>query len=170
MVVIPQLETERLLLRAPRESDFEAMQDYLALERTKFIGGPYDETATWRTLLSMLGHWQLKGYGFWQIEHWQTGRLAGAVGFINHFDWPEPELGWSVHHDFEGQGIAYEAALAARAFGESALGLTQVVSFIVPENTRSAALAHRLGATLEKSMTIRGTECDVYRHPKPEAA
>ena len=101
MVVVPQLETERLLLRAPRESDCEAMQDYLALERTKFIGGPYDETATWRTLLSMLGHWQLKGYGFWQIEHRQTGRLAGAVGFINHFDWPEPELGWSVHHDLK---------------------------------------------------------------------
>lgn len=170
MVVIPELQTERLILRAAREDDFDTMKDYLSRDRTKFIGGPHNELGTWRVLLNMLGHWHLKGYGLWQIEHRKTGRLAGSAGFFNPFDWPEPELGWNVHHDFEGQGIAYEAALVARSYGETTLGLKEVVSFIVPENTRSAALAHRLGATIEKSMTIRGTECDVYRHPKPEAA
>ena len=35
---IPELETERLRLRAPQLSDFEAMCDFFASDRAKFVG------------------------------------------------------------------------------------------------------------------------------------
>ena len=166
MSAIPVIETDRLRLRAPSEADFAQMQEYLGQERMVFIGGPFDAVGIWRTLLGMLGHWSLRGFGFWNIEHKETGQLAGAVGFLHHFDWPEPELGWNVHHDFEGQGIAFEAASAAQAYGEECLNLSQVISFIDPQNTRSAELAKRLGATFERKHSLRGKACHIYRHPK----
>ncbi len=165
MLSIPEIKTERLLLRAPREDDFKTMKEYMTLERAKFIGGPYDEISTWNDLLKNLGHWCLRGYGFWHIEHLGKFCMAGAVGFLHHFDWPEPELCWNVHHAFEGQGIAYEAALAARRYSADKLNLNGVVSFIDPINTRSVRLAHRLGAKLESRIKLRGNDYDAYRHP-----
>ena len=166
MTEIPQIETERLILRAPKEADFAEMQDSLAKERMRFIGGPFDALGVWRTLLGLLGHWSLRGFGMWSLEHKDTGKFAGSVGFLLHFDWPEAELGWNVHHTFEGQGIAYEAAIAARFYGETHFNLSKVISFIDPENTRSARLAKRLGASFEKPYILRGQECHIYRHPK----
>jgi RimJ/RimL family protein N-acetyltransferase len=168
MIDIPRIQTERLILRAPLESDLPAMNDYLSKDRMSFIGGPFDDVSAWRALLGTLGHWNLRGFGFWHLEHRESGKMAGAVGFLHHFDWPETELGWNVHHDFEGQGIAHEAALAARKYGQAHLNLDGVISFIDPANTRSAALAKRLGATFEKTYCLRGHDCHIYRHPQSD--
>ena len=165
MILIPEIKTERLLLRAPREDDFEKMKEYLILDRAKFIGGPYDEISTWNELLKNLGHWHLKGYGFWHIEHLDRICMVGSVGFLHHFDWPEPELCWNVHHDFEGQGLAFEAASAVRTYSANKLNLKTVVSYIDPVNTRSVRLAKRLGAKLEDKVKLRGKYYDAYRHP-----
>ena len=94
--------------------------------------------------------------------------MAGAVGFIHHFDWPETELGWNVHHDFEGAGVAHEATLIAQPPGATHLNINGVISSLDPANTRSAALAKRLGATFEKTYFLKEYECHVYRHPLGE--
>ena len=165
MIAIPSKETNRLTLRTPMKSDLPAMDDYLSKDRISFIDGPLDDVGTWRTLLASLGHWHLRGFGFWHIEYRESGEMAGAVGFLHHFDWPAPELGWNVHHNFEGKGVAYEAAPAVRRYGENHLNINGMVSFIEPTNTHSAALAKRLGAAFEKSHCLSEHECQVYRHP-----
>ena len=40
-----------------------------------------------------------------------------------------------------------------------------MISYIVPDNTRSAALAARLGAVIERDGTVMGHACKVWRHP-----
>jgi RimJ/RimL family protein N-acetyltransferase len=45
-----------------------------------------------------------------------------------------------------------------------------VISYIRPTNARSRALAQKLGATLETLGDLRGTPCEIWRHPKLEAA
>ena len=69
----------------------------------------------------------------------------------------------------EGKGIAFEAAQAARTCAIRNLGLNGVISYVRPDNTRSANLAKRLGATFEREGTLMGTPCHIYRHPKDAA-
>nr|WP_235915963.1 GNAT family N-acetyltransferase [Thalassovita mangrovi] len=60
-------------------------------------------------------------------------------------------------------------ALAARDYGARHFGLTAPISYIVPDNARSKALAERLGARFEREGAVMGHACHVYRHPKAEA-
>lgn len=166
----PQIETERLILRAPKEDDFAAVLAFQASPRTKFIGGgDANRWEAWRGFLAQFGHWALRGYGFFICEIRDTGALAGRVGVINHEMWPEPELGWHLFDGFEGQGFAYEAALAVREWAHKTHGLGPLMSQIHPDNQRSIALAERLGATRERTTTLLGDPCLVYRHPGSEA-
>ena len=63
-----------------------------------------------------------------------------------------------------------EAALAARAYAYDTWKMPALSSNIIPGNTRSVALAERLGATFEREYEniSHGREM-VYRHPAPEA-
>lgn len=163
---IPQLETTRLILRGPLEADFQAMIAFGASDRGKFIGGRMSQWDVWRSLLAGLGHWALRGYGFWSVDRKDTGQMIGRVGMHLHDSWPEPELGWVIFDGHEGQGYAHEAALAARSYAARHFGLGPVISLIDPENTRSVALAKRLGAAVERRITFFDHPCDVYRHPE----
>lgn len=165
MIAIPHIETKRPTLLANLESNLHAMNDYLSKNRMSLITGPFDAVGTWRTRFASLGHWLLCGFGIWHSEQRESGKMAGAVSFLHHFDWPETELGWNVHHNFEGAGVAHEATLIAQSSGETHLNINGVISSLDPANTRSAALAKRLGATFEKTHFLREYECNVYRYP-----
>ncbi|MFT5001070.1 MAG: RimJ/RimL family protein N-acetyltransferase, partial [Planctomycetota bacterium] len=94
------------------------------------------------------------------------GLSAGYVGLVNYEGWDEPELGWNMFEGFEGKGYAYEAAIAARDYAAQHFDLDGVISYIDPQNTRSLALAARLGATFEREGPLMGHVCHIYRHPK----
>ncbi len=165
MLSAPRLETERLILRGPEESDFEAVKTFMASERSKFVGGKVtSEWDAWRGFLSSFGHWALRGYGFFTVLDKMDNRL-GRVGLVNHLMWPEPELGWQMFDGSEGKGFAYEAAIAIRDWAAKERKLDRVISLINPDNARSIALAERMGATLEKETTLLGGPCLSYRHP-----
>jgi RimJ/RimL family protein N-acetyltransferase len=99
-----------------------------------------------------------------------TGETAGIAGIWNPEGWPEPELGWALYAGFEGRGIAYEAAHRARRYAYEDLGFSTLTSNIVPGNTRSVALAERLGAWFEREYeNIHMGHDLLYRHPAPGA-
>ncbi|MGY6695307.1 MAG: GNAT family N-acetyltransferase [Roseinatronobacter sp.] len=162
---IPVIETERLILRAPREADFEAFAEFGASDRARFVGGPYPRFRSWSGFLGTFGHWVLRGFGMWMVEHRATGKTAGRVGMICHDSWPEPELGWHIYQGFEGQGLAHEAACAARAYAAKHQGLDRVISCIAPDNHRSQALARRLGASIEREAVLIEWPVQIWRHP-----
>lgn len=160
---IPVLETERLVLRDPREADFPAMLAFNDSPRAQFIGGGSPRQQVWRALLSNIGHWALRGYGFWSVDT-KAGEFIGRVGVIYHDGWFEPELAWHLYEGSEGKGYAQEAALAARDWA-AARGMGPLTSMIDPDNARSIALATRLGATLERTDPGNGKPFHIYRHP-----
>lgn len=164
--MIPVFETDRLVLRGAEVRDLEAVAGFYQSERSRMIGGPKDRNEAWRVMCAGLGHWQLRGYGMWTLHHKDADRACGACGFLNHEGWDEPELGWNLHDGFEGQGLAMEAAVAARAYGARHFGLNGVISYIDATNDRSRALAERLGASFERDGMVMGHPCHVYRHPK----
>ncbi|NJM83815.1 MAG: GNAT family N-acetyltransferase [Tabrizicola sp.] len=161
---IPVLQTERLTLREPREADFPALLQFNDSPRTAHLGGPQPRRLVWRGFLAVIGHWALRGYGYWSVET-RDGTFIGRVGLGYHDGWPEPELGWHLFDGAEGKGYAFEAAMAARCFAYGQLGMTTLISMIAPENLRSIALARRLGARFEHSDPGVERPFDIYRHP-----
>lgn len=163
---IPSIETDRLILRAPHLDDLPAMTAFFATERSHMVGGPRDAFDSWKSLMGRFGHWAVHGYGGWHFAEKASGAFAGWTGMINAPGWDEPELGWVVMQEFEGKGLAYEAALAARDYAARHQGLNGVISYIAHANDRSRALAERLGATYERDGELLGKKAQIWRHPK----
>jgi len=167
-VDIPVLETERLRLRAPRLDDFEAYAAFRASPRARHVGGPYPRETAWDQFCSLAGHWQLRGYGRWIVADRPSDAALGIVGPFFPEVWPGPELAWSMFDGAEGKGYAQEAALAARAYAYGTLGWTSAISVIAPENTRSVALARRMGARADGIWDHPSLGLlHIWRHPAP---
>jgi len=162
---IPVLDTQRLTLRAPRKSDLPTLTAFFETERSHMVGGPADANETFAKLASRIGHWAIRGHGVWHIEHRKTGDFLGWVGIGNPPAFDEPELGWTLFAHAEGQGYAYEAARAARAYAAVHLDLDRPISYIHADNSRSLALAAKLGATYEREGVVLNKPCQVWRHP-----
>lgn len=167
-ISIPTLETDRLILRAYRQSDFDAFSAFYETPRSRFIGGPLTRELAWRGLAAHLGHWALRGFGFWAVEERATGSYCGHVGLWHPEGWPEPEVGWVLMDHAEGRGIAREAALASRAHAYGALHWPTAISMIDPANTRSIRLAEKMDCRRENDFThVRLGLMQVWRHPDP---
>lgn len=168
--MIPTLETQRLILRAPVEADFDVEEAFWQSDRSKFVGGPTDREQGWRGFAMLLGHWYFRGYGYWAVEEKETGAYCGRVGLWNPEGWPEPEIGWTLMEAAEGRGIAYEAAVEVRKYAYDVLDWATAISCVDPQNTRSAALAKKLGATYDYDFQhVRFGTMQVWRHLPPEA-
>jgi RimJ/RimL family protein N-acetyltransferase len=147
--VIPQLQTERLLLRGLKQEDFEAYAGFHAdPEVMRYISGtPVSRSDAWRSLAVMIGHWTLRGYGMWGVERKSDSAFVGRVGLWNPEGWPGLEVGWTLGKEFWGQGYATEAARAAMDFGFLTQDVPRLLSVIDVANLASQRVAERLGET-----------------------
>ncbi len=165
------LKTDRLTLRRPTPRDWPQARDFFMSERAKGIGGPDTLGVAWRAFATKLGHWEIHGFGMWAITRTGDDTCLGTVGPWCPADWPENEIGWLIFNPaLEGTGIAFEAARAVVDHVFQTLGWNTAVSYITAENSRSIALAERLGAIVDPNARIPRPEkpCLVYRHPKPK--
>lgn len=171
--MIPTLLSERLTLRAPSPKDFEAVHAFRSSPRSKFLGGPVaTKGKTWSYLSSVIGHWHMRGFGRWILT--ETGGDDTALGLVGpHFpyDWPEPEIAWTLYGGAEGKGYAFEAARLAREYAYQTLDWPTAISMIAPENTRSVAVARKMGCKVDGTFTYDGLgTMQIWRHPSPEEA
>jgi RimJ/RimL family protein N-acetyltransferase len=143
---IPRIETPRLVLRAPRITDFTGWASIACTDRGRYIGGPCDEEEAWLDFCQMCAGWLLRGAGLWSVDRRDTGALVGFVPLNHEWGDPEMELGFLFLPEAEGHGFAAEAAGAARDHAFGALGMATLVSYMDPANDRALALAARLGA------------------------
>jgi monofunctional chorismate mutase len=107
---IPTLQTDRLTLRAPKLADFEHWAAFFASPRSVHERGMMDRADAWRVWAADVALWMLRGYGAFGCDDRATGAYVGEVGIYRPEGFPEPELGWFVVPEAEGQGYAAEAA------------------------------------------------------------
>ncbi len=145
--MIPQIETERLILRRFKPEDLEAWASFVAdPEVVRYLWGkPQPRNEAWRHMAMTLGHWELRGYGMWAVERKSDRALVGRVGMINPEGWPGLEVGWTLGRPYWGQGYATEAAKASMRFAFLTQPVDRVISCIDPDNKASQAVALRLG-------------------------
>lgn len=167
------LQTERLTLRQPNANDWPVFWAFYQTERSAHVGGPMDLRSAWRHFAAELGHWQFFGYGMWAVTLTGEDTMVGMIGPWTPLDWPETEVGWMIFDPaIEGTGIATEAAKAAVAHAFAVLKWDTVVSYVAPDNARSARLAEKLGAVHDPAAPTPAKYPDtiVYRHPNPQVA
>ncbi len=176
---IPTLETERLILRAPRHSDLPFYCAFKASERSRFTGVPVDEKLAPKNFSAVAGAWVLRGYGL------LTGTLKtdpatviGGFGIFHPYNHEEPEFGWSLYAaEHEGKGYVTEAMRAVIAWAWGPLGVETAQSHIDEGNDASVKVAQALGATLDADATTKAnaqggmfqdnpTIVNIWRHHK----
>lgn len=143
-----EIVTRRLILRVPREQDFDGFCKLMADEQTaQYIGGVMQPAAVWRGMASLAGSWALHGFGMFSMIEKSTGQWVGRTGPWRPAEWPGDEIGWGILRRFWGNGYALEAAIASMDFAVEMLGWTDIIHCIDPANVNSQKLAQRLGAT-----------------------
>ncbi len=165
------LTTERLSLRRPQERDFDAFAAFSARPRSHWVGGPSTRDEAREMFDENDAHWAEHGCGYFHVALSANGEGIGRVGLRKSNARPETELAYTLYDDaHEGHGYAREAVTTLRDWAYDALGLSTLVSYIDPKNTRSAALARAVGARPDADAPVwpKYPQLTVYRHPSQE--
>ena len=147
------IETARLVLRPWRDEDRAAFAAINADPRVHdWLGGPISPEASDAMVDRINAAMEANGFSFWAAEHAADGRLAGMIGLsrVAAGDLPVGpcvEIGWRLHPDFWGQGLASEGARAALDWGFGPGGLEEIVAFTARTNLASQAVMRRIGMT-----------------------
>jgi RimJ/RimL family protein N-acetyltransferase len=149
----PTLETERLVLRHYRKSDFRAQFAIVGDDEVmRPLGtGAITEEDCWRRLAASVGMWDLLGFGGWAVVRKSDDMLVGTVSLFNAWRALEPqfgeqpEMGWIFAKSVHGQGLAGEACRAVLDWADANIQPTPIWAIISPGNEPSFRLAERLG-------------------------
>lgn len=148
---MPELRTDRLLLRRWRESDLEPWAAMNAdPEVREHLGELLTREESDAVVAAMQAAFDARGFGWWALEVRETGEFVGRVG-LDEVDATMPytgvDVGWRLVRSAWGNGYATEAALACLAFGFEALALREVLASTTVNNLRSQAVMRRIGMT-----------------------
>jgi RimJ/RimL family protein N-acetyltransferase len=163
--IIPTLYTERLLLRGFTVDDFEPFATIVSdPEVVRYLddGSPISREDCWRGMALFIGHWHLRGYGWWAVEDRRTGDFLGRIGLYSPEGWPGIEVGWLLRREAWGCGLATEGATAALEFAFDVVGADHVISLIDARNTRSIRVAEKIGAQYERDLNHKEKAVVVY--------
>jgi RimJ/RimL family protein N-acetyltransferase len=162
-----ELRTERLLLRQWRSDDVEPLAEIYAQPEVvaQLRARDLDQTRAQVHRFEM--EWRHEGFSHWAVEDLETAHLIGRVGLLRHHDWPlaesPVEVGWTLHPDWWGRGLATEGGRAAvQCWHEFLLDERQLISITTPGNARSRAVMERLGLTLRGSAYWHGHDVIWY--------
>lgn len=160
------LETERLVLRQWKNSDYRIFSEFYAAEdNARYVGGVKTAEESWRLMATYIGHYELRGFSYPAVVQKETGNLIGTVGLWKSHSWPEPELGYWLLPTSQGKGYGVEAGLAVKEFALTKLKFDSLVSYIDPSNEPSKKLALRLGATFDSVIELLDFgKHEVYRY------
>lgn len=168
MTIAPTLTSDRLFLTQMTLDHIHALYPLMGSARTGYMDGPFTKRAAWYLLAADVASWTLLGFGGWAITDRNTGQLLGQIVLSQPPHYPERELGWLLFEHAEGQGYAHEAAKTVLAWARDAQNYITLVSYITPENSRSVALAKRLGAVLDPNAVLPDGDSKedtvIYRH------
>lgn len=157
LLLIPtQIETPRLILRAPQLDDWKELNAAI-LESFEDLNRwlPWADhkptlEETQENVLRAHTKWLLREDLRIMIFDKATGRMAGNSG-LHRIDWEVPcfEIGYWVRKSFAGKGYIQESTNALTRFAFDALGAQRVEIRVDPDNGSSNAIPKKLGFDLE---------------------
>ncbi len=164
-MIIPEIETERLLLREFREQDLNSYAEICSNKLFRqYLGNGkiLSREETWESMSSSLGHWHLRGYGIWALERKLNNSLIGHVGLLNPEGWPGVELCWALSPEYWGNGYATEAAKETICWAFTHLKIDSLISLIYPDNNASIKVSNRIGQKFQKEIQFFDSTLYMY--------
>lgn len=161
MTKLIEFETERLILRQWRESDFEPFAALNADPKVmEYFPELLDREASDELADRIRSLINERGWGFWAVEVKGGEHFVGYCGLhipsTNLPFSPCVEIGWRLAVAHWGKGYATEAAKGALRVGFEELELPEIVSFTTVGNHRSQQVMKRIGMTYSQE----------FQHPK----
>jgi RimJ/RimL family protein N-acetyltransferase len=153
----PIHETQRFRLREFDQDDLDDLAAMVADEdQMRFYPRPKtrDEASTW--ISRNLSLYEEYGFGFWFIESLPTSGFLGYCGIrpLALEGAPEIEIGWHTRKTAWNQGIATEAAAAARDLAVRRFAFSRLVAIIHPDHIASRRVAEKIGMHEEKTAIL----------------
>ncbi len=151
-----QIETERLIIRAPRPGDGPLLAEAVGQSQAHLLPWmPWAQRVPSAQEYEVvvregIARW-MRRENFWMmLVRKSDGRLIGGSGLHDPaWDVPRFEIGYWVHVDEEGKGYVSEAVRAITDFAFITLRAQRLQIRCDAQNARSRAVAERCGYTLE---------------------
>jgi RimJ/RimL family protein N-acetyltransferase len=162
-----EIETERLLMRPPEESDADHL---LALHqdpamRRMFGETDREEVGEW--IAQARGDWAAKAHGRVLIFDRADGTFLGRGGLRHRPEFDEVDIAWSLAPAARGRGIATESARAWIDWGFRELDVPYLTAMINDWNDASQAVAERLGMERLREDELHGEPIVIWALPRP---
>ena len=165
---LPTLESPRLRLRCYRDDDVDALFALQSDRRVmRYWSYPaWTERRQAEDRLALI-YKQLREEDvyIWVIADRDSDRMIGnAALFALNREQKHAEIGYSLMPDYQGRGLAQEAACMVLTFAFEALAMERIEADIDPRNTASCKLVERLGFVregfLRERWRVNGEICD----------
>jgi ribosomal-protein-alanine N-acetyltransferase len=159
-------QTPRLILRKFTPSDFERFAELMANPDVTLFSGKgvlaRDEAAA--LFERLLAPARVGKPSQFAVIVRESGLLIGYCGFFLQIvdEVVELEIGYRLHPDYWGRGLATEAARAVRDHAFAELEVERVISIIHPDNLRSQRVAEKNGMRKEKETDFKGIDVWIY--------
>ncbi|SDN63724.1 GNAT family N-acetyltransferase [Alkalicoccus daliensis] len=166
---LPSFETPRLILRKVELSDLDDIYAFssdpeVAHHMTWSVNQSKEET--YRNYVEpVLRDYQTGESGDWVIVHMEDEKVIGACSFVKWENSHEKaEIGFVLHKDYWGQGIATEAVREIVRFGFETCRLHRIEGKCNSDNIGSEKVLRKAGftyeGTLRENELIKGKFCD----------
>ena len=165
---MPELETDRLLLRQFVPDDLDALAQIFAdPEVVKHLGSgqPASREETETALHSIIAHWGRQGFGRWAAVYKPTRELIGYGGLRNFHG--EPELVYLLKKSYWDHGLATEMARASLKFGFEELKFERIIAMAKTANVASHRVMEKAGMCFERTANIYGMDVVCYALSRP---
>ena len=168
---LPELESERFLMRARRPADQQAAWEI----DTDIASLTYIGVVRWvpnrlqhlrRFLRSMEQDAWPRGGGNWMIEEKATGQVIGWCGLFPMPNQGPMEIGYCLHPAVRSRGVAREVASRVLRHGFEDLNLDPICGVTDPANWRSQRVLEAIGLRREGQMPYHGLWIPFFRLTK----
>ena len=147
-MLLPKIETERLLLRMYHADELEAVYQLITdKDVTRFFPDYYtvEKDYVLTSLPRRIERWRKYGFGQLGVFEKESEKLIGYCGLQHLDNTEEVEVYYGLHKKFWGKGLATEAAKAILRYGFEQIELPRIVAATHPKNTDSQKVLSRLG-------------------------
>ncbi len=165
---IPELRTERLVLRKMLARDTDDMHEYAKrADVTRYLTwNPHPDRLYTRDYLEYVSTRYAAGEFFdWAVTDAVTGKMIGTCGFTR-FDYVSNigEVGYVLNPRFWGREYALEALLAVLKFGFEHLKLNRIEARHMEGNEPSRRVMEKAGMTYEGTLRSALYVRDEYKN------
>jgi len=164
---MPELKTDRLVLRKVSLDDIDDMYEYAKdADLTKYLTwSPHpDKAYTFEYVSYLQSRYKSGDFFDWAVV--LDGKMIGTCGFTRfNFQHNVGEIGYVINPDYHGRGIATEAVKEVIRFGFENLSLNRIECRFMIENSASRRVMEKNGMTFEgmlrQGMLVKGVYRDI---------